>query len=89
MNKNPIRSSRQGIQVVKSEDYFLNLSQESILEIILTNYGQTVLHMKQEVQRYTKRPVYPSVPDSKIRQAYQRIKQPKFATIQEILNILK
>lgn len=91
MQKNLVASSRQTIEGmnVRKEDYFVNLSQESILEIIMNRYSQNIVGMKEVVQKYTGHPVYPSVPDSKIVAAYQRIKQPKFATIKEILNILK
>lgn len=91
MNKTLIASSRQQIEGmnVRKEDYFVNLSQESLLEIIMTNYSQSIIGMKEVVQKYTGHPVYPSVPDSKIAAAYQRIKQPKFVTVYEILNILK
>lgn len=91
MYKSLIASSRHKIEGmnVRNEDYFVNLSQESILEIIMTTYSQNIVNMKIAIQKYTKHPVYPTVADTKIRQAYQRINQPKFATIQEILNILK
>lgn len=91
MQKNLVASSRQIIEGmnVRKEDYFVNLSQESILEIIMNKYSQNIVGMKETVQKYTGHPVYPSVPDSKIVAAYQRIKQPKFATVNEILNILK
>ncbi len=89
--KQLISSSRATIEGmnVRKEDYFVNLSQESVLEIIMSCYSQEIIGMKEAVQKYTGHPVYPTVLDSKIREAYQRIKQPKFVTISEILNILK
>lgn len=74
---------------ILKEEYFTNLSQNCLIERIMSRYNINIHEMKLAVQKYTGHPVYPDVKDSKIVQAYMRINYPKFVTVNEILKILK
>lgn len=71
------------------EDYFYGVSQTDLQKMITHTYYNNVTEVRERVEKYIGKPIHPDVHDSKVREAYMMIKQPKFIAIHEILKIIK
>jgi hypothetical protein len=74
---------------IVSQEYFAGVSDDNLQKMIGHTYLNNIIEIRQTVEKYVGTPINFKTHDSKVVQAYLRIKQPKFVTIKEILKILK
>ena len=91
MNKKPVWLHKNDFEnsTILKEEYFNGMSQASVLTIITHTYDNNIVGMRECVGKYIGHVIHPNTHHSKIREAYIRIKQPKFVTVKEISRIIK